>query len=170
MKNSTGRKLLEERYGKGCFMERAGIREITKEQEQQMKKKIKGFKKLDRRITYHHIKEKSEGGEVSIENGANLAAYNHEWLHKQSPEVKKEINKRLQEFKESIDIANIEIDENGNIIKSEPVTRLKFDMSNSISIPAYDDPVINKEKRTKTFNRAKVKQETQDLIDEELDR
>ena len=29
MKNSTGRKLLEQRYGKGCFMERAGIRKIT---------------------------------------------------------------------------------------------------------------------------------------------
>lgn len=169
MKNSTGRKLLEERYGKGCFMERAGIRKITKEQEQQMKKKIKGFKKLDRRITYHHIKEKSQGGEVSIENGANLAAYNHEWLHRQSPEVKKEINKRLQEFKESIDLTKIEVDEDGNII-SEPITRLKFDMSDSISIPVYDDPVINKDKRNKTFNRAKVKQETQNLIDEELNR
>lgn len=61
LKNSTGRKLLEERYGKGCFMERAGIRKITPEQEEKYKK-IFGFKKLDRTISYHHIKERSKGG------------------------------------------------------------------------------------------------------------
>ena len=60
MKNSTGRKLLEQRYGKGCFMERAGIRKITPEQEEKYKK-IFGFKKLDRTISYHHIKERSKG-------------------------------------------------------------------------------------------------------------
>lgn len=168
MKNSTGRKLLEERYGKGCFMERAGIRKITKEQEQQMKRKIKGFKKLNRQITYHHIKEKSKGGEVSIENGANLAAYNHEWLHKQPPEVVREVNKKLQEFKESIDLMSLEVDDNG--VKVEKISSLKFDMSDCISIPVYSDPVINEEKGKKAFNRAKVKKETQDLIDEELGR
>lgn len=41
MKNSTGRRLLEQRYGKGCFMERAGIRIITEEEEQKLKKKNK---------------------------------------------------------------------------------------------------------------------------------
>ena len=98
MKNRTCRKLLEQRYGKGCFMERAGIRKITLEEEQELKK-IKGYKKFNRQITYHHIKQKSLGGEVSISNGANLAAYNHEWLHQQPPEVIDEINQKLQDFK-----------------------------------------------------------------------
>ena len=38
MKNKEGRKLLEEKYGEGCFMERAGIRKITPAQEQKMKR------------------------------------------------------------------------------------------------------------------------------------
>ena len=37
--------MLEARYGKGCFMERAGIRKISKEEEQKMLRTIKGFKK-----------------------------------------------------------------------------------------------------------------------------
>ena len=93
MKNSTGRKLLEQKYGKGCFMERAGIRKITPTEEKKLKK-IKGYKKLDRTISYHHIKEKSKGGEVSIDNGANLAVYNHQWLHQQPPEIIEDIKKR----------------------------------------------------------------------------
>ena len=66
MKNKTGKRLLEKRYGKGCFMERAVIRERTPEQEAEYRRTIRGFKKLDRTITYHHIKEKRNGGKVSI--------------------------------------------------------------------------------------------------------
>lgn len=51
---------MEQRYGKGCFMERAGIRKITPEQEKKLKK-IKGYKKIDRTISYHHIKQRSQG-------------------------------------------------------------------------------------------------------------
>ena len=103
MKNRQGRKILEQIYGEGCFMERAGIRKITPEEEKLFKKTIKGFKKLDRTITYHHIRERHNGGKVTIENGANLAAYNHAWLHQQSPEVRNSINRQLQEFKRQLE-------------------------------------------------------------------
>jgi hypothetical protein len=167
LKNSTGRKLLEQRYGKGCFMERAGIREITPEEEIKLRK-ITGYKKLDRTISYHHIKEKSKGGEVSIDNGANLAVYNHQWLHQQSPEVIADINNKLQEFKVSIDLARLELGNEGLDIAD--ALAIKFDMSDTISIPVYDNTLETEEKRHKKFNRAEVKQETMRLIKEELER
>lgn len=165
MKNSTGRKLLEQRYGKGCFMERAGIREITLEEETKLRK-ITGYKKLDRTISYHHIKEKSKGGEVSIDNGANLAVYNHEWLHQQPPEIIEDINNKLQDFKASIDLARLEIGEEG--LNIEKVLSMNFDMEDTISIPLYDNTPEIQEKRHKKFNRAEVKRETSKLIEEEL--
>ena len=165
MKNSTGRKLLEQRYGKGCFMERAGIRDITPEEETKLRK-ITGYKKLDRTISYHHIKEKSKGGEVSIDNGANLAVYNHQWLHQQPPEVIEDINNKLQDFKASIDLARLEIGEEG--LNIEKVLSINFDMEDTISIPLYDNTPEIEEKRHKKFNRAEVKRETSKLIEEEL--
>lgn len=166
MKNKTGRILLEQRYGKGCFMERAGIRKITPEEEKELKRKIRGFKKLRRGITYHHIKQRKDGGEVSIENGANIAEYNHEWLHKQSPEVRDEINRRLQEFKLKIDLANMRTTQSG--IKCESAQTIDLDLDDTITIKAYDNTEKDIEKRKQRFNRAKSKRETKLIIDEEL--
>lgn len=171
MKNSTARKLLEQRYGKGCFMERAGIRKITYKQEQELKKTIKGFKKLDRRITYHHLRQKSQGGDVSIENGANLAAYNHEWLHQQSPEVREKINQELRDFKFHIDTAIIQAKANGLEIDAAEIVP---DFSETMEIPVYNIPKSKgrhkKGSKYETFNRAKVKRETEQMIKEEFER
>lgn len=165
MKNRQGRKILEQIYGKGCFMERAGIRKITPEEEKLFKKTIKGFKKLDRTITYHHIREKHNGGKVTIENGANLAAYNHAWLHQQSPEVKNSINRQLQEFKMSI--IRMGFNEKEEMIDSF-VEQIPLKQNEYVSIKAYDNTEQDLEKRKQKFNRAKTKQETQKMIDEIL--
>lgn len=166
LKNKTGRILLEQKYGKGCFMERAGIREITTEEEKENLRTIKGYKKLNRKITYHHIFEKQYGGEVSIENGANLASYNHEWLHQQTPEVKEKINKQLQEFKKQLDVAEMKVtDRDIEIVGS---SKLEFDMSDCIEIPLYDNTKESSPKHS--FNRAQVKRETMKMIEEELDK
>ena len=165
MKNRQGRKLLEQIYGEGCFMERAGIRKITPEEEQLFKKTIKGFKKLDRTITYHHIKEKHDGGKVTIENGANLAAYNHAWLHQQPPEVKNSINRQLQEFKMSI--VRMRFSEKGKIM-DRYMEQIPLMQDEYVSIKAYDNTEKDLEKRKQKFNRAKAKQETQKIIDEVL--
>lgn len=165
MKNKEGRKLLEEKYGEGCFMERAGIRKITPAQEQKMKRTIKGFKKLDRTISYHHIKERKDGGKVTIENGANLAAYNHAWLHQQSPEVKAEINRKLQEFKMSIDIAEISCEDK---VASKNSQHIEFDLTEYTSIKAYDNTEKDEERRRRKFERAKKKRETMRMVEDEL--
>lgn len=167
MKNRTGRKILERLYGKGCFMERAGIREITPEQEEEYKRTIKGFKKLDRTITYHHIRERRNGGEVSRENGANLAAYNHQWLNMQTPEVQAQVNSKLREFKWRIDMARISIgDQNLEFDKLD----IDISMEDTIEIPVYDNSILeDKELRKVKFNRAKQKRETQRLIKENFE-
>lgn len=56
MSNKKARQALEKLYGKGCMMERAGIR------------KIAGVKKQDRQITYHHLRPKRLGGQATVEN------------------------------------------------------------------------------------------------------
>lgn len=167
MKNKTGKRLLEKRYGKGCFMERAGIREITPEQEAEYKRSIRGFKKLDRTITYHHIREKRNGGKVSIENGANLAAYNHQWFNAQTPEVQAQINNQLQQFKFKIDMVRMAVGDEG--LEFDKIN-VDIDMSDTIEIPVYDNSILEeKEVKRPKFNRAKVKRQTQKLIEEDIE-
>lgn len=169
MKNKTGRKMLEKRYGKGCFMERAGIRYISPDEEELFRKTIKGFKKLDRQITFHHIKKRSRGGKVSIENGANLAYYNHQWLHSQPPEIQAQINSKLQDFKYKIDMARISVgDEKLEFDK----ININVNMDDYIEIPVYDNSLLLEDKqflRKPKFNRAKQKKKTQKIIDDEFE-
>ena len=167
MKNKTGKRLLEKRYGKGCFMERAGIREITPEQEAEYRRTIRGFKKLDRTITYHRIREKSNGRKVSIENGANLAAYNDQWFNTQSPEVQAKINNQLQQFKFKIDMVRMSVGDDG--LEFDKIN-VDVDMSDTIEIPVYDNSVLEeKEFKRPKFNRAQVKRQTQRLIEEDIE-
>lgn len=93
--NKTIRKTMEQKYGKKCMMEAAGIRCISMHK----RKKIKGYKRTDEMITYHHIKPLAKGGETTVENGALLKSYNHQWLERQPQYVKDKINKKLQQYK-----------------------------------------------------------------------
>lgn len=61
MSNKKARQELEKIYGKGCMMEKAGIR------------KIKGIKKQDKQITYHHLRPKHLGGQATVENRGELS-------------------------------------------------------------------------------------------------
>ena len=61
MSNKKARQALERIYGKGCMMEKAGIR------------KIAGVKKQDRQITYHHLRPKHLGGQATVENRCELS-------------------------------------------------------------------------------------------------
>lgn len=55
--NKHIRELMEQKYGKICFMEEAGIRYIPVEE----RIKLKGYRKTDEKITYHHLRRKSRG-------------------------------------------------------------------------------------------------------------
>lgn len=133
MSNKKARQALERIYGKGCMMEKAGIR------------KIAGVKKQDRQITYHHLRPKHLGGQATVENGANLAKYNHEWLEKLSVQQREKINEKLRAYKASI----VEFNSNGVIQAKE----ISIDMSECIEIPLK-------------YNRAKLKQDLRKRLEE----
>lgn len=139
------------------MMEEAGIRNIPISK----RKRIRGYKKTQEQLTYHHIQERSNGGPATEENGAILKEYNHAWLHKQSPETIEAINQKLQEYKATISASILQTSDS-DIEQSMPI-ELSFDTSDCITIPAYDTEP--KEKKNK-FNRAKVKQETKEMIEE----
>lgn len=159
--NKKARIRLEKMFGKICMIEAAGIRCIPKEE----RKKIKGYKKYEDQITFHHIKERCKGGAATTENGALVKGYNHIWLHSLPEDEKEAVNKKLIQFK----IAFLSFTDKGIEPMSKPIT-IDFDVDKSdcITIPAYDITREEFEKRSK-FNRAKAKQETRKLIDEQLD-
>ena len=158
-KNSKARKKLEKIYGKGCFMERAGIRKIT------------GFKKDAYIMTYHHMRHVSEGGKATVENGANLALENHEFLHSLPREEEEKINNEIRRWKAnfilmnngkvensaSLEFPDLTNDENCIIIKLEKTTKAQ-----------YEELQGQKQQRKQQFNRSKIKRETQQMIDDEL--
>ena len=158
-KNSKARKKLEKIYGKGCFMERAGIRKIT------------GFKKDAYTMTYHHMRHVSEGGKATVENGANLALENHEFLHSLPREEEEKINNEIRRWKAnfilmnngkvenraSLEFPDLTNEENCIIIKLEETTKAQ-----------YEELQRQKQQRKQQFNRSKIKRETQQMIDDEL--
>lgn len=158
--NKKAREELKRLYGDGCFIERAGIRYISPEEEQLMKKQIKGFKKLDRTITYHHIRPRRCGGKATVENGANIARYNHDWLEQLPPDQREKVNNKLKQFKMSFSIMQ-PTPKGLNIVEGRQIG-LSFDFDDFISIPVYD---IDEPTRVK-YNRAKAKQQTQKIINE----
>ena len=81
MSNKKARQALERIYGKGCMMERAGIRKIV------------GVKKQDRQITYHHLRPKRLGGQATIENRCELSEVQSRMVRKIKHTAKRE-NKR----------------------------------------------------------------------------
>lgn len=162
--NKKAREALRQIYGDGCFIERAGIRKITVDEEVEMKRTLKGFKKLDRTITYHHLRPKCKGGKATVENGANLARYNHDWLEQLPPDKKEQVNNKLRQFK--LSICSMSFDERGRMqVDDAAVIEVPefIGEDDYIVIPAYDTPPKQK------YNRAKVKREYQRYVDEEME-
>lgn len=159
-KNSKARKALKRIYGDGCFIERMGIRTIT------------GYRKIDRMITFHHLKKKSKGGKATVDNGANLSWENHEWLHSLPEEQQEEINNEIRRWKMNylvmkenqvqtygeIEIPNLTKDEDCIIIETKETTQEEF-------IELQQKNEIKEQK----FNRSKEKQQLRQLINELVD-
>ena len=98
-KNKGTRDLMLKKYGAKCFIEELGLRTKAEINADLKRFKSKGQRKKMDELTYHHIMEKSKGGETTERNGAILRAINHQWLHRLSPERQAEINRLLQEYK-----------------------------------------------------------------------
>lgn len=143
MSNKSAKEKLIKLFGAECFIDKLHLRKDT-ERHYTSKGQMKRMKQL----TYHHIKEKRNGGKATVENGAILSVENHEWFNEQSEEDQKLMNKAFQEYKKC---------------KLEFVDDLDLDIKVVTAI--IDIPEEKKQK----YNRAKVKRETQRQIDDELD-
>lgn len=169
-KNKSIRTKLEAKYGKGCMFRNARIAErieqmggikTYKKYIEEHRYKLKKIIQLENQRTLHHLIHRSEGGSTSENNGAVVSALAHSYIHSLPREQEEIINNMLRDFKFRASV--ISIDKNVEIEAQE----FNLDMSDCIEIPVYDiTPDINKKKLK--FNRAKTKQKTRQLIEEEL--
>lgn len=95
MGNKGAKDRLIELYGPECFIEKLHLRHDTTPRHYTSKSQRMRMKKL----TFHHIIEKRNGGPSTVENGALLSTENHIWFNKQSPEKQKELNDKFQNYK-----------------------------------------------------------------------
>lgn len=163
--NKGARQALIQKFGKICMIEEAGIRKIPLSQ----RRKLKGYKKSDDQITYHHLRAKRNGGKATEENGALVKGYNHQWLEGLPEEEREAINNRLREFK--LNFSGIAITDNGiETVKSGSIP-LEFDFkdNDTIIIPVFDNQKSDKKKKQKPKTRAQIKKETQERIAEDLE-
>lgn len=145
--NKRAKQKLIDKYGSVCFIEELKIRKLPPDTRFQVSKK--DWKKMNQ-LTYHHIIMKKDGGKATMENGALLKAYNHEWFHKQSLEDQAKMNEMFQEYKRRYDKAEVEfVDKNGTDFEIKVAT---FDIDNDKEIHVY--------------NRAKVKEETRRAVND----
>lgn len=99
MSNKKAKEKLIELYGAECFIEKLHLRVDTEPRKYTSKGQYKRMKQL----TYHHIKEKRNGGKATVENGALLSEENHMWFNKQSKQEQKQMNELFQQYKQSIE-------------------------------------------------------------------
>lgn len=174
-KNQKIKRKLKSMYGNGCFFDRAHIAErieamggIKTFKVFVEERRFKG-KAISYQLTVHHLRHRSEGGETTVENCANIAEIAHQYTHSLDREDEEIVNNMLREFKVNFVMmqGNGEILDSGSF-KPEPA-------SEYIVIPVYDNiPEQNEErkkrakaKRLKNPTRAMKKQELKRLIEEE---
>lgn len=151
--NKKAKDRLIELYGPECFIEKLHLRKDKKPRKYTSKGQYKRMKEL----TYHHIKERRNGGKTTVENGALLSNENHQWFNKQSEKAQRQMNELFQQYKRLI---NIGIVVNGETLVEK---ELEIDMSDVIEIPLIDTTEEIKRK----YNRAKEKREWKKEIGEE---
>ena len=144
MSNKEAKQRLIELYGAECFIEKLRLRKDTEPR----RYKSKGQRKRMKQLTYHHIQERSNGGQATVENGALLSTENHEWFNRQSKEVQKQMNELFQRYKNSVEcsvefVDNLETD---------------FSIASVIIVPAELE---------KKYNRAKEKRAWRKQVEEE---
>lgn len=97
--NKKAKEELIRLYGAECFIDKLHLRIDDKPRVYTGKAQYKRMKQL----TYHHIKEKRNGGKATKKNGAILSVENHEWFNKQSAEKQAAMNRAFQEYKRRVD-------------------------------------------------------------------
>ena len=144
MSNKRAKERLIDLYGAECFIEKLHLRKDTEPR----KYTSKGQRKRMKQLTYHHIQERSNGGQATVENGALLSTENHEWFNRQSKEAQRQMNELFQQYKASVEC------------KVEFVDNLdtRFSIASAIIVPAELE---------KKYNRAREKRAWKKEVEEE---
>lgn len=144
MSNKEAKQRLIKLYGAECFIEKLRLRKDTEPR----RYTSKGQRKRMKQLTYHHIQERSNGGQATVENGALLSTENHEWFNRQSKEAQKQMNELFQKYKHSVEC------------KIEFVEELdtRFSIASAIIVPAELE---------RKYNRAKEKRAWKKQVEEE---
>lgn len=144
MSNKEAKQRLIELYGAECFIEKLRLRKDTEPR----RYKSKGQRKRMKQLTYHHIQERSNGGQATVENGALLSTENHEWFNRQSKEAQRQMNELFQRYKNSVE-CSVEFVDN---------LETNFSIASVIIVPAELE---------KKYNRAKEKRAWRKQVEEE---
>lgn len=145
MSNKKAKEKLIQLYGAECFIEKLHLRVDIDPR----RYTSRGQQKRMKQLTYHHIREKRNGGKATIENGALLSAENHAWFNKQSEEAQSQMNELFQKYKQSVECKVEFVDE----------LDTRFSIASAIIVPAD----LEKEH----YNRAKEKRAWKKQVEEE---
>lgn len=158
--NKQAKKELERIYGRGCFFSRAKLADRIREKgitltfEKFIENKRYAGKKISHQITYHHLRHKSEGGKVTVENGANVEEIAHQYLHSLPRQQEEVVNNMLRQWK--LNYIELNGEQHGSI-------EFDIDFDDCIELPVF------KMKNRGTFNRAKENREFRKRVEEELE-
>ena len=145
MSNKEAKQRLIELYGAECFIEKLRLRKDMEPR----RYKSKGQRKRMKQLTYHHIQERSNGGQATVENGALLSTENHEWFNRQSKEAQKQMNELFQRYKNSVE-CSVEFVDN---------LETSFSIASAI--------IVTTELEKEHYNRAREKRAWKKEIEEE---
>ena len=145
MSNKRAKERLIQLYGAECFIEKLQLRKDTEPR----RYTSKGQRKRMKQLTYHHIRERKNGGKATVENGALLSTENHIWFNEQSKEAQRQMNELFQKYKQSIECKVEFVDE----------LDTRFSIASAIIVPAEIEKAH--------YNRAREKRAWQREIEEE---
>lgn len=166
-KNKSIREKLEAKYGCGCMFRNAHIAErieamggikTYKEFLEEHKYKLKKIIQLEKQMSLHHLKHRSEEGHTSEYNGAVINSLAHAYLHSLPREQEEIINNMLREHKRNLD--------NAIECKIELVDDLDTGIEIKYTEISFPEP---KKGPKEIFSRARAKAETRKRIEEDLE-
>ena len=139
MSNKEAKQRLIKLYGAECFIEKLRLRKDTEPR----RYKSKGQRKRMKQLTYHHIQERSNGGQTTVENGALLSTENHEWFNRQSKEAQRQMNELFQRYKNSVE-CSVEFVDN---------LETNFSIASVIIVPAELEKKYNRAREKRTWRK-----------------
>lgn len=95
--NKKTREELKKLFGDECWVDKLDLKARTIFGE--YKGKSVEQLKEDKKLVYHHIIMKKDGGKNTIANGALMSKENHEWFHKQKQWKQDKMNEYFQQYK-----------------------------------------------------------------------